>query len=42
MYIHFEKEMVENVVHKVKNKNAYRVLTGKPEGKRPFRRPRRR
>jgi hypothetical protein len=25
-----------------KNRNAYRVLVGKPEGKRPLRRPRRR
>jgi len=42
MYTHFEKEMVGHVVHMVKNKNAYKVLTGKPEGRRPFRRPRRR
>jgi hypothetical protein len=25
-----------------KNRNAYRILVGKPEGKRPLRRPRRR
>jgi hypothetical protein len=26
----------------VKKKNAYRILVGKPEGRRPLRRPRRR
>ena len=29
MDTHFEKEMVGHVVHMVKNKNVYRVLTGK-------------
>jgi hypothetical protein len=32
--------MVGHVVHMVKNKNVYRVLKGKPEGRRPFQRPR--
>jgi hypothetical protein len=30
------------VVHNRENRNAYRVLVGKPEGKRPLGRPRRR
>jgi hypothetical protein len=42
MYTHFEKEMEGHVAHPGKMKNAYRVLMGKPEGKRPVRRPRRR
>jgi hypothetical protein len=29
-----------NVAHMGENKNAYRILVGKPEGKRPLRRPR--
>jgi len=40
MYTHFEKEVAGHVVHMVKNENAYRVLKGKPEERRPFQRPR--
>jgi hypothetical protein len=31
-----------HVEHMVQNRNAYRILVGKPQGKKPLRRPRRR
>jgi hypothetical protein len=31
-----------NVAHMEKNRNAYRIFVGKPEGRRPLGRPRRR
>ena len=34
--------MAEHVAHIEQYRNAYRVLVGKPEGKRPLGRPRRR
>jgi hypothetical protein len=33
---------IRHVAHKGEKKNSYRILVGKPEGKRPFGRPRRR
>jgi hypothetical protein len=37
-----EDEVGRHVAHMEENRNGCRVLVGKPEGKRPLRRPRRR